>query len=169
MARSGGGGDSKPPSRQKPVTSLPIRRVSAGVDNTDTIDWVEINLDQLATPGLPVPFTLIGARFKSSSSDSEDFIHDPLNVLINSGLAGIASDWRVATLVVNHEKTLSASHTYALAAAKSGGSGIVGTLIIKQPAPADLRAAKAAAATAAKAAGAPAAKPAAAPAIRRRK
>ena len=53
--------------------------------NNDTTDWFEIDVSGLApTDGTKIPFRLIAARFKSSSPDSEAFIHDPLDVLVKA-------------------------------------------------------------------------------------
>jgi hypothetical protein len=104
----------------------------------DTSPWVEIDLSGLASGSIPVPFRMVAKRFNSSSQDSEDFIHDPLSVYQNVDLEAldeVDSSWRVATFVVNHEKTLSATHTYAFGATYPGGSGIIGTMIIKRPPP----------------------------------
>ncbi len=70
-----------------------------------------------------VPFTVVANRFKSSSLDSEKFIHDPLQALqdaqVNEGiLEGLdLTGWTVSTFVVNHHQTLNAKHLYALVSA----------------------------------------------------
>ena len=57
------------------------------------------------------PIEVLGKRYKSSSPDSEDFIHDPLSIMIRDGttrnddtarraLKLIIADWHVSTLVV---------------------------------------------------------------------
>ena len=76
-------------------------------------------------------------RFKSSSEASEDFIHDPLGVLIQaetdgaiSGL-GLSREWKVTTHVVNHHQTLSATHLYAMVTANSARRSVGVTLVKK--------------------------------------
>ena len=72
-----------------------------GPVENDTHGWIEIDVSPL-DPGddTGVPFRLVANRFKSSSSDSEDFIHDPLSVLIQAQraeglLEGLEADHRL--------------------------------------------------------------------------
>ena len=87
------------------------------VDN-ETSDWVEFDLTPIqSTDGTDVPYRLLVSRLKSSSPDSEAFVHDPLGVLIEAGstvdaFRDIDRSWDVATFVTNHDATLSASHVY---------------------------------------------------------
>jgi hypothetical protein len=81
----------------------------------DTAGWHEIDISRLQPPdGTPIPFRLYGNRFKSSSPDSEAFLHDPVPALVN-GIAEVDAGWQVTSFVVNHHRTLSKIHLYALA------------------------------------------------------
>jgi len=111
------------------------------VDN-NTAGWIEFDLSPL-DPGDDtggVPFRLVANRFTSSSSDSEDFIHDPLGALIQaqgseSLLPGLelSREWTVTTHVVNHHQTLSAKHLYAMAAVDEDEQAVGVTLVKKRP------------------------------------
>ena len=109
--------------------------------NNDTNGWIEIDevskLQSLVDQS-PIPFRLFANRFKSSSPDSEDFIHDPLGVLIQAETNGVIQGlglnrdkWTVTTHVVNHHQTLSATHLYALVTANSDESSVGVTLVKK--------------------------------------
>ncbi len=112
------------------------------VEDNDTAGWSEIDVSRLA-PGdnTGVPFRLVVNRFKSSSPDSEDFIHDPLGALTraqgsdSSFLEGVGLDdsWKVTTLVLNHHQTLSATHLHAMAAVDEDEKTIGLTLVKKRP------------------------------------
>ena len=102
--------------------------------------WVPIDLSTLdPLDGTGVPFDLVVNRFKSSSQDCEDFIHDPLTVMqsapelerfgLNEG------EWKVTTLVVNHHRTLSATHLHVLAAIDNEEKTVALTLVKKPPNP----------------------------------
>lgn len=109
------------------------------VDN-DTSGWKEIDVSALApSDNSGVPFRLVVNRFKSSSPDCEDFIHDPLSAMIRAQgtenlLEGLelTEDWRVTTVVLNHHQTLSATHLNVVAAADEDEKHIGITLIKKR-------------------------------------
>ncbi len=102
--------------------------------------WEQIDVSTLdPQDGTGVPFNLVVNRFKSSSQDCEDFIHDPLTVMraareldefgLNEG------DWKVTTLVLNHHQTLSATHLHVLAAIADDEKTVALTLVKKPPNP----------------------------------
>jgi hypothetical protein len=111
---------------------------SEPVDN-DTHGWVELDISALRPEdGTRIPFRLIANRVKSSSPDSERFIHDPLRALLEAQETDTAlqelqltPDWRVTTLVVNHHQTLSATHLYMMAAVDPDEQ-TVGITLVKQ-------------------------------------
>lgn len=89
------------------------------VDN-DTSGWKELDVTGLQSgDGSPVPIRLLVNRFKSSSPDAEEFIHDPLQALIDAEgrdeIKGFGFDksWRVTTHIVNHHVPLRPTHLYA--------------------------------------------------------
>jgi hypothetical protein len=95
-------------------------------EDNDTFPWTEITPGDLFH-GEPPPVRLFVARYKSSSIDSERFIHDPVTVLRETGLdafAGIDNTWRITTQVINHENTLSASHTVSSASVQGKDVGL---------------------------------------------
>jgi hypothetical protein len=100
-----------------------------GVDN-DTAGWHEIDLSVIEPPKEGIPFRLFVNRFKSSSPESEAFLHDPRRELA-AAIAGFDGDWRVSTFIVNHHRTLSYRHVYVMAAASSEEQ-TVGLTIVKQ-------------------------------------
>ncbi len=91
---------------------------------TDPSGWVELNVSALEPDdGTSIPFTLMAHRFKSSTPECEAFIHSPLGVLLEAARTNatlrsleLTPDWHVTTFVVNHHRTLSATHLYAMAA-----------------------------------------------------
>lgn len=103
----------------------------------DTNGWVELDVTALKPEDMDqVPFRLVANRFKSSSPDSEAFIHDPLNALLQAraqveALWPVEEDWRVTTFVINHHKTLSHVHVYAMGVV-SPAEKTVGVTIYKQ-------------------------------------
>lgn len=109
----------------------------------DTSPWVELRdfAKVAASDGSWTPITVLGRRYKSSSPDSEAFIHDPLAVMMNDArdptageveaLRQITSDWHVSTLVVNHQATLSIRHLSVLVTLKPDNPS-VGIMIVKQ-------------------------------------
>ena len=114
-----------------------------GPVENDTHGWVELIVEDLDPgDGTGVPYRLIVNRFKSSSPDSEDFIHDPLGALIRAqGTEGLlpglelTQDWTVTTLVLNHHQTLSATHLHAMAAVDEDEKTVGVTLVKKRPRP----------------------------------
>ena len=118
-------------------------------DNAD-VPWFELDISKLDPgDGTALP-RLFVTRFKSSSTDSEDFIHDPLTALILAQKDGkiqdpggqqvndleITSEFRVTTLVVNHHETLSKTHLIASASVDTQGS-TVGVTVTKKKKPGD--------------------------------
>jgi hypothetical protein len=112
----------------------------ASVVDNDTRGWVRIDLETLR-PGergdppvdRPIPFQVFGNRFKSSSADSELFIHDPLLQMQRSpgdlkglDVAGFRGDdleldiealrdrWHLTTYVANHHRGLNRIYHYAM-------------------------------------------------------
>ena len=61
---------------------------------------------------LSAPFTVTYAQFKSSTRESEYFLHKPARAMmgevegIEGGVVNMPTDPRIATLVINHERTL---------------------------------------------------------------
>src|SRR4051812_5796309 len=74
------------------------------VDN-DTSNWVEFDLTPIqSSDGADVPYRLLVSRLKSSSPDSEAFVHDPLGALMEAAsevdaFRDIDRTWGVATFV----------------------------------------------------------------------
>ena len=53
----------------------------------DPSQWTEIRIEDfigLPGDGRPIPFRMFVKRFKSSSSDAEMFVHDPLRQILES-------------------------------------------------------------------------------------
>ena len=93
------------------------------------------------------PIVVTYAQFKSSHRESEHFIHKPVQAMTKDGVEGIggsvdglASDPRIATLVINHERTLARHITRALvitdAPGSTGAGGTAGQILHKEPEPA---------------------------------
>jgi hypothetical protein len=110
-------------------------------ENERPAGWDKVDLDWLIPPGEEaLPFTLIANRFTSSTDESEDFIHDPLRVLIEAQWSldppldfVIDEEWTVTTFIVNHHQTLQARHLYATAALKSDEKTAGVTIVKKKP------------------------------------
>lgn len=100
-----------------------------GNDN-DTAGWHEIDLSPIQPPGEEMPFRLFVNRFESSSPDSERFIHDPREQLAEA-IEEFSDSWKVTTFIVNHHRTLSVKHVYAMAASSSAEQ-TVGLTIYKK-------------------------------------
>lgn len=114
----------------------PDRHYGDGNPN-DTAGWSEIDLSVLV-PGDEddLPYRLVVNRFKSSSPDSEAFIHDPLRQIIKArdgvpAFEAVDEDWHVSTFVINHHRTLSVRHVHALAVVDDAAQTI-GLTIYKQ-------------------------------------
>lgn len=111
-----------------------------GGDDEAPAGWREIDLSGIKPEGSEIPFRLIVNRFKSSTPACEAFIHDPLSALIEAGAIidpglGIDANWKVATFVTNHHRTLSKVHLYALVAATPADQTISVTLVKRPPPP----------------------------------
>src|SRR6478752_3008339 len=85
--------------------------------------WVQLNDKSLFTPEaleipavrafVDAPIVVTFAQFKSSHRESEYFVHKPVRAMTGdvTGIEGIVTgmaidDPRIATLVINHERTL---------------------------------------------------------------
>jgi hypothetical protein len=84
--------------------------------------WVRLNDPELFTPEarndpviaefLRAPFTVNYAQFTSSTRESEYFVHKPQKAMmgevkgVEGGIANMPRPPRIATLIVNHERTL---------------------------------------------------------------
>ena len=85
-------------------------------EENDTAGWHEVSLvDIQPTQGAPLPIRLFINRFKSSSSDCEAFIHNPIGELIKAGdqieaFQQINRSWKLSTFVSDHDRTLSLTH-----------------------------------------------------------
>ncbi len=109
----------------------------------DTSPWVELrDFAKVASADRSwTPIRVLGKRYKSSSPDSEAFIHDPRRVMMDDArnpdagevdaLGLITPDWHVSTLVVNHQATLSIRHLNVLVTLNPDNPS-VGILIVKQ-------------------------------------
>jgi hypothetical protein len=112
----------------------------------DTSPWIKLDVSGLAANNSLEPWreiAVLAKRYKSSSKDSEAFIHDPLETMIHDAddptndadareaLGMITRDWHVITTVVNHQATLSIRHVSVLAALNPENPSI-GLMIIKQ-------------------------------------
>jgi len=101
----------------------------------DTAGWYEIDVSRLQPPDrTPIPFRLLANRFKSSSPDSEAFIHDPLTAMIGAAseveaFKMIDRTWHVTTFVTNHHRTLSWVHVYAMAAVNQAEQTVAITIV----------------------------------------
>jgi hypothetical protein len=100
----------------------------------ETIPWMEIPLhDTLRGLDVP-PFRMWFTRVKSSSSDSELLIHDPLTAMLGGTMLGrvegVTPESKIRTLVVNHEKTL--YYTQLRTIAVVGPDGDVTLVQVKQ-------------------------------------
>jgi hypothetical protein len=101
--------------------------------------WHEFNLDPIKpTDGTEIPFRLLANRFKSSTDASENFIHDPRTEFIKAAeedgieaFKDIDDTWAVSTFVVNHQRTLSFTHLYAVVAVDKNDSTVGVTLVKK--------------------------------------
>jgi len=103
--------------------------------------WVKIDLKGTELEpgdGTEIPIQVVARRFKSSSVACDDFIHDPLGYLIAAqGTDGILDEvridtnWKVTTHIVNHHRTLRATHLYALVSA-NGNESTVGIQLHKK-------------------------------------
>lgn len=113
--------------------------------------WTRINDESLFTaealkdPSIrafvDAPLTVTFAQFKSSHRESEYFVHKPHLAMtgrvegIEGTVEGISSEdprTPIATLVINHERTLAYHITRSIVISDSGTAGQV---IHKQPAP----------------------------------
>lgn len=100
--------------------------------------WLPIELGDIdPQDGTPIPIQLVARRFKSSSVACDEFIHNPLNYLIDAqrteGILDqvvLDSTWKVTTHIVNHHQTLRARHLYALVSA-NGSESTVGIQLNK--------------------------------------
>ena len=103
--------------------------------------WLKIVLkDTEVDPldGTDIPIQVVARRFKSSSVDCDEFIHNPLGYLMdaqkNDGILDevvLTTDWKVTTHIVNHHRTLRATHLYALVSA-NGNESTVGIQLHKK-------------------------------------
>ncbi len=101
-----------------------------GNDNA-TAGWHEIDLSPIQPPDDgEMPFRLFVNRFESSSPDSEQFLHDPRAQLAGA-IEEFSDDWKVTTFIINHHRTLSYKHVYAMAAS-STSEQTVGLTIYKK-------------------------------------
>ena len=116
--------------------------------------WVRINdaslFTQEALDNIPAlrafvdaPIVVTYAQFKSSHRESEYFIHKPVRAMTEGGVDGIGGsvagiagdDSRIATLVINHERTLARHITRSLVITDPAG-GTAGQILHKEEAPA---------------------------------
>ena len=109
----------------------------------DSSPWVELRDFAKVAPTDDSwrPITVLGKRFKSSSPDSEAFLHDPLTVLMNDALEPdkgevealkqITRGWHVSTIVVNHQATLSIRHLNVIVTLNPHNPS-VGIMLVKQ-------------------------------------
>ena len=116
--------------------------------------WVRINDESLFTADalqikavrafVDAPIVVTYAQFKSSHRESEYFIHKPVRAMtggvdgIEGGVAGLVDeDPRIATLVVNHERTLARHIIRSLvitdATGSTGAGGTAGQILHKEP------------------------------------
>ena len=112
----------------------------SATDN-DTKGWVEIDVEPLRpSSGREMPFQAFGNRFKSSSEDSELFVHDPLAQMkaapgdlaklrvagfrgedLDLDLEALRDRWHITTYVANHHRGLNRIYHYALLVAGPDG------------------------------------------------
>jgi hypothetical protein len=112
-------------------------------ERNDTAGWIELDLKKLQpSDETQIPFQAFANRFKSSSPDSENFIHDPLGELIAAGERGVDAfkqideKWTVSTFIVNHEDGLRFVHLYAVAKVIPGKKKVAITMVkLTQEAP----------------------------------
>lgn len=52
------------------------------------------------------PMKRFTVKFKSSSPEAEAIIHQPLDVLLEHGVAGVTEESRITTIVLHHERGL---------------------------------------------------------------
>jgi hypothetical protein len=103
----------------------------------DTAGWSEIDLSVLRPDNDDeLPYKLVVNRYKSSSPDSEAFIHDPLSQILKArdsvpAFADVDESWHVSTFVINHHRTLSVRHVYAMVTV-SAEETTVGVTIYKE-------------------------------------
>jgi hypothetical protein len=109
----------------------------------DSSPWIELrDFAKVApTDDSWTPIRVLARRFKSSSPESEAFLHDPLTVLMRDALDPdkgevealglITRDWHVSTIVVNHQATLSIRHLNAVVALYPDNPS-VGIMLVKQ-------------------------------------
>jgi len=108
------------------------------VDN-DTAGWKELDISGLnSDDGTEPPFKLVVNRMKSSSPDAEAFIHDPLSVFIGAAdsvdaFREINSNWKVATFVTNHHRTLSFIHLWIVTTVNSSEQTVDSTIVKLPP------------------------------------
>jgi len=115
--------------------------------------WVQLNDKSLFTPEaleipavrafVEAPIVVTYAQFKSSHRESEYFVHKPVVAMtggvdgIGGSVTGLANDPRIATLVINHERTLARHIIRSLVITDAGGSagagGTAGQIIHKEP------------------------------------
>jgi hypothetical protein len=130
-----GGGDRGGLREWTTTLSLAPKEGVMPVDLTDDepSKWLPLALDDIdPRDGTGIPFKLVARRFKSSSVACDEFIHDPLSVLIAAQGAGeifqevaaLTADWKVTTHIVNHHRTLRARHLYALVSANDSESTV---------------------------------------------
>ncbi|MEO8228896.1 MAG: hypothetical protein ABI628_03935 [Chloroflexota bacterium] len=115
----------------------------------DTSPWVLLrDMDKLIDDNETwVPVAAVAKRYKSSSPDSEAFIHDPLSVMMADAqnpetgepealaeLARIGPEWHISTMVVNHQATLSIRHLSVVVTLKPDNPS-AGIMIVKQKSP----------------------------------
>ncbi len=87
----------------------------------ETIPWTEIPLGEVVRGLEGVPFGLWFYQVKSSSPDSEDFIHDPLATMVDV-VPGVTWGSTVTTLVINHDKTLYYTQLHTMAFVSPDGN-----------------------------------------------
>ena len=112
------------------------------VDLTDDQPSAWVRLELKGTELEPhdnteIPIQLVARRFKSSSVECDEFIHNPLGYLIEAqrtdGILDevvLDTNWKVTTHIVNHHQTLRARHLYALVSA-NGSESTVGIQLNK--------------------------------------
>jgi hypothetical protein len=107
-------------------------------EDNDTADWIELDISGIQSKDkTPVPYKLFVTRFKSSSPDSEAYLHDPLRFLMEDAakvpaFGVITTEWRVISHVGNHEDTLSASHVHVNVTVDEDKKLVTST-VVKQP------------------------------------
>jgi hypothetical protein len=139
------------PPRRKPAEEKKYDGFRPGRDSNHGPEqgfnrWIRLNDPDLFTAAakkdpvvqafLGAPFSVNFAQFKSSTRESEYFIHKPTLAMRNGGVEGIEGGVhgfparpRVTTLVLNHERTLARAITKALVIEDGAQAG---QLIYKQ-------------------------------------